>query len=86
MALLVAGLLFSPFVPVLLGAMPPSLVFIRNFLTMSLLAFIMIEVGREFEIDLKNKRQYAADYGVAATAAAFPWILVTLYFLIFLMP
>lgn len=85
-ALLVAGLLFSQLVPVLLGTMPPSLVFIRNFLTMSLLAFIMIEVGREFEIDLKNKKQYAVDYGVAATAAAFPWILVTFYFLIFLMP
>lgn len=85
-ALLVAGLLFSQLVPVLLGTMPPSLVFIRNFLTMSLLAFIMIEVGREFEIDLKNKKQYAVDYGVAATAAAFPWILVTLYFLFFLTP
>ena len=46
----------------------------------------MIEVGREFEIDLKNKRQYAVDYGVAATAAAFPWLLVTGYFLLFLMP
>ncbi len=53
---------------------------------MSLLSFIMIEVGREFEIDLKNKRQYLVDYGVAATAAAFPWIFVTIYFLIFLMP
>ena len=46
----------------------------------------MIEVGREFEIDLKNKRQYAVDYGVAATAAAFPWIFVTIYFLLFFMP
>ncbi len=53
---------------------------------MSLLAFIMIEVGREFEVDLKNKRQYAVDYGVAATAAAFPWIFVTIYFLLFLAP
>lgn len=46
----------------------------------------MIEVGREFKIDLKNKRQYLVDYGVAATAAAFPWIFVTIYFLFFLMP
>lgn len=53
---------------------------------MTLLSFIMIEVGREFEIDIENKRQYAVDYGVAATAAAFPWILVSTYFLLFLMP
>lgn len=70
----------------LFGTLSPLFFFVRNFLTMTLLSFIMIEVGREFEIDLKNKHQYAVDYGVAATAAAFPWIFVTIYFLIFLMP
>ncbi len=53
---------------------------------MSLLAYIMIEVGREFNVDPNRKKQYAVDYGVAATAAAFPWIFCTVYFLAFLLP
>lgn len=85
-SLLVIGLILSQILPLLFGALSGSLLFSRNFLTMSLLSFIMIEVGREFEIDLKNKRQYLMDYGVAAAAAAFPWLFVTIYFLIFLMP
>lgn len=85
-ALLVIGLTLSQLIPILFGALPPFYLFARNYLTMSLLAFIMIEVGREFKIDLKNKRQYLVDYGVAATAAAFPWIFVTIYFLVFLVP
>lgn len=84
--LLIVGLVLSQALPVLFGALPGWFLIGTQFLTMSLLSFIMIEVGREFEIDLKRKRQYAVDYGVAATAAAFPWILVTAYFLLFLMP
>ena len=84
--LLILGLLLSQLLPIVIGELPAWYGSARNFLMMTLLAFIMIEVGREFEIDLKNKRQYAVDYGVAATAAAFPWLLVTGYFLLFLMP
>lgn len=63
--LLIIGLVFSQILPFLFGILSPLFLFIRNFMTMTLLSFIMIEVGREFEIDLKNKRQYAVDYGVA---------------------
>lgn len=84
--LLVVGLLSSQLLPVIFGKLPSSYIFLREFLTMSFLAFIMIEVGREFKIDLKNKKQYAVDYGVAATAAAFPWIFVSLYLFFFLIP
>lgn len=84
--LLVFGLVLSQVLPLVIGTFPDWYNNTRNFLTMSLLAYIMIEVGREFDIDLKNKKQYAVDYGVAATAAAFPWILVTGYFMLFLMP
>lgn len=55
-------------------------------LTMFLLGFIMIHVGYEFEIDRQNLRGYAVDYGVAATAAAFPWIFCALYFVFVLNP
>lgn len=84
--LLVIGLLLSQVLTLFIETIPEWYSYSRNFLTMTLLAFIMIEVGREFEIDLKNKKQYAVDYGVAATAAAFPWLLVTGYFIFFLMP
>jgi Kef-type K+ transport system membrane component KefB len=55
-------------------------------LTLVALAFIMIHVGYEFEIDKKNTGQYAWDYVVAMTAAAFPWLLVTFYFVFVMLP
>lgn len=84
--LLLTGLILSQVLPAVMGPASIEITTARNILTMVLLAFIMIQVGREFEIDLKNKSQYAVDYGVAATAAAFPWILVSLYFFLFLKP
>src|SRR3972149_4351468 len=41
---------------------------------MCALAFIMIHVGYEVEIDKARPGQYGWDYVVAATAAAFPWV------------
>lgn len=84
--LLVAGLVSSQAIPNLVGTPPAWATFARKFLTMSLLAYIMIEVGREFEIHLDRKKEYLVDYLVAATAATFPWILVVCYFLLFLAP
>lgn len=86
MIFLITGLFLSQYIPILLGELSGTTKFARQYLTMSLLAFIMIEVGREFTIDLKNKKQYGVDYLVAATAATFPWIFVSLYFFLFLMP
>jgi Kef-type K+ transport system membrane component KefB len=48
--------------------------------TMFCLAFIMIHVGYEFEIDKTRPGQYAWDYLVAGTAAAFPWVFCAAYF------
>lgn len=55
-------------------------------LTMICLGFIMIHVGYEFEIDRSNLKAYAVDYGVAATAAAFPWIFCAVYFVLVFQP
>lgn len=85
-AILLLGLLASQTLPVLLGPVPASVKFLQQALTMTLLAFIMIQVGREFDVELGRKKEYLVDYGVAATAAAFPWLFVTAYFLLFLMP
>lgn len=50
------------------------------------LAFIMINVGREFEIDKANVKGYAKDYFVAMFAAAVPWLLIALYYIYVLLP
>ncbi len=49
------------------------------------LAFIMINVGREFELDKTRWRGYISDYFIAMATAALPWIMVSVYF-IFLLP
>lgn len=77
--LLVAGLAGSQLLPALdLGHGVADAI---KLVTMTLLGFIMIHVGYEFEIDRSRLGSYAVDYGVAATAAAFPWIFCSLYFL-----
>jgi hypothetical protein len=49
-------------------------------LTMIFLAYIMIQVGLEFEIDKSQPRKYAVDYLVAMGAAAVPWLTAAGYF------
>jgi Kef-type K+ transport system membrane component KefB len=49
-------------------------------LTMIFLAYIMIEVGMEFDIDKSRLSAYAVDYGVAMAAAAVPWLCAAAYF------
>jgi Na+:H+ antiporter len=84
--LLVAGLAGSQLLARLDAALLSAVNDAIRMVTMTLLAFIMIHVGYEFEIDRSRLRSYAVDYGVAATAAAFPWIFCSLYFLLVLMP
>ena len=49
--------------------------------TMFHLSYIMINVGFEFELDKSNLRAYGKDYLIAMTAASFPWIFCSLYFM-----
>lgn len=85
-ALLVVGLVASQFVPAVAGDFHPPVTSVVQVLTMVALGFIMIHVGYEFEIDKQNLRAYAWDYVVAFTAASFPWIFVTAYFLYVMLP
>ncbi len=50
------------------------------------LAFIMINVGREFEVDKSNWRAYTADYFIAMATAALPWLLIAFYYIFVLLP
>jgi len=77
--LLILGLAGSQLLPRMFEDYAPIAFGIRLF-TMVGLGFIMIHVGYEFEVDKKNPGKYAWDYLVAATAAAFPWIFVSIYF------
>ncbi len=54
--------------------------------TMFALSYIMIHVGYEFDIDKSKPKQYLVDYGVAFTAAAFPWVFCALYFVYVMAP
>ena len=84
--LLFLGLGLSQFLPALLGESHEVLAIVVRVLTMTGLAFIMIHVGCEFHIDKSRLRSYGWDYVVAFTAASFPWIFVTAYFVFVLLP
>lgn len=84
--LLVIGLIASQTLPLLITSGYPAISKITTILTMIALAFLMIHVGYEFELDKSRMKSYGWDYIVAMTAAAFPWILVTLYFVFFMLP
>jgi len=85
-ALLVAGLAGSQITPSLLGDGVGVFRDVVQFLTMVGLAFIMIHVGYEFELDRSRLRSYGWDYVVAMTTAALPWIFAALYFVLVLLP
>jgi Kef-type K+ transport system membrane component KefB len=84
--LLVAGLVGSQFLPGIFQDQTAAVQKGVTLLTMVALAFIMIHVGYEFEIDKSNLRPLGWDYLVAMTAATFPWILAAVYFLMVLLP
>jgi hypothetical protein len=84
--LLFLGLGLSQVLPALLGEGHDLFATSVRILTMIGLAFIMIHVGFEFHIEKSQLGRYGWDYAVAFTAASFPWILVTGYFLFALLP
>ncbi len=84
--LLVLGLAGSQWLPHAMGSAFPAAALAVRILTMLGLSFIMIRVGYEFDIDKSSLKQYGWDYFVAFTAASFPWIFVSLYFVFVLLP
>jgi Kef-type K+ transport system membrane component KefB len=84
--LLIIGLVGSQLLPLLGPDFFLPVAETVNVLTLVGLAFIMIHVGYEFEIDKGRMKAYGQDYVVAMTAAAFPWIFVALYFVWVMLP
>ena len=83
---LLLGLAGSQLFPILLGAEIHA--HLKPFFDGMLyicLAFIMINVGREFELDKTKWKSYTEDYFIAMATAAVPWLLICGYFIL-LMP
>ena len=78
---LMLGLVVSQFLPAMVGEGYSSVKTVSNTLLYVCLAFIMINVGREFEMDKSRWRSYTEDYFIAMATAAFPWIFVALYYM-----
>ncbi len=83
---LMLGLVASQLLPDVFGDTYPTFKTYADTLLYVCLAFIMINVGREFEIDKKRWRSYAADYFIAMVAAALPWLLIACYYIFALLP
>ena len=84
--MLMIGLVLSQILPMLMGNSYAELKHIVEVTLGICLAFIMINVGREFEIDKSNVRVYVKDYLVAMLAAALPWVFIAAYYIFALMP
>ena len=84
---LVAGLVLSQSLPVLVGTEGIGAVrTVANILLYVWLSFIMINVGREFEVDKSRWKSYTQDYFIAMATAAMPWFLIALYYVFVLLP
>ena len=70
------GLVASQLLPGALGTAYPGFKATADTLLYICLGFIMINVGREFEIDKSRWRSYTADYFIAMATAALPWLLI----------
>lgn len=84
--LLMTGLVLSQLLPSVLGESYGELKHMVEVALGVCLAFIMINVGREFEIDKSNVKVYVKDYFVAMFAAAVPWLLIAIYYIFAIMP
>ena len=84
---LVAGLVLSQSLPVLVGTEGIGAVrTVANILLYVCLSFIMINVGREFEVDKSRWKSYTQDYFIAMATAALPWFMIAIYYVFILLP
>ena len=85
-AFLVVGLFIAQYLPAWSGSDYGTVKTVSNVLLYICLGFIMINVGREFEVDKSRWQTYAKDYFVAMATAAMPWFLIALYYVFVLLP
>ncbi len=84
---MIVGLILSQTVPHALDEMNFAVLKkTTNLLMFTALAYIMINVGREFEIDKSKLKEYKKDYFIAMATAALPWLFVAIYYMSLLPP
>ncbi|OFZ06673.1 MAG: sodium:proton antiporter [Bacteroidetes bacterium RIFOXYB2_FULL_39_7] len=83
---LIIGLVLSQILPDVMGDTFHSFKEVANILLYVTLAYIMINVGREFELDKTRWKSYVDDYFIAMATAALPWIFVACYYVFILLP
>ncbi|MEG1622055.1 MAG: sodium:proton antiporter [Alistipes sp.] len=84
--LLLLGLVASQLLPAQLGTGYATFKIGANTALAICLSFIMIQVGREFEIDKTRWKSYTKDYFIAMATAAAPWLLIAIYYVFVLLP
>ena len=85
-AFLMVGLIVSQYLPVWAGGNYGTVKTVSNVFLYVCLGFIIINVGREFEVDKSRWRTYAEDYFIAMATAAMPWFLIAVYYIFVLLP
>lgn len=85
-AFLLAGLGVSQYLPVWAGGTYGTVKAVSDVFLYVCLGFIMINVGREFEVDKSRWQTYATDYFIAMATAAMPWLLIAVYYIFVLLP
>lgn len=81
-AFLILGLVGSQTLPNLMEVeMFGQMRSVLNVMLYICLAYIMINVGREFELDKTKLRSYTTDYFIAMATAAAPWLFICVYFM-----
>ena len=85
-AFLLLGLFLSQTLPIIFNDTYHIIKSSADILLYICLGFIMINVGREFDVDKSRWKSYTEDYFIAMATAAMPWILITLYFIFVLLP
>lgn len=85
-AFLVVGLFVAQYLPAWSGSDYGTVKTVSNVLLYICLGFIMINVGREFEVDKSRWQTYAKDYFVAMATAAMPWFFIAIYYIFILLP
>lgn len=85
-AFLMVGLFVSQYLPVWAGGNYDTVKAVSNVLLYVCLGFIMINVGREFEVDKSRWQTYAKDYFIAMATAAMPWFFIAIYYIYVLLP
>lgn len=83
---LIVGLLVSQFLPTMAGEDYGTVKSVANVFLYVCLGFIMINVGREFEVDKTRWRSYTKDYFIAMATAAMPWFFIAIYYIYVLLP